>query len=210
MPLALWRGAGAVFLAIILMGAMPHGLGAQPACELNHSTVCSLFDDDWEFYCRKRVNQVRSLCRKARQQERFGSHQEHCVVSCRARLLATELDLRLRGAAVDVVKSRGRQAPFWAQAATGYWSAFATEDGVCTSSQIRKAHTECVTTCNTEFVRKDVQELQGMTRGEPLLGIEQPEFACKASPVMGLLVDPADEVISQLYPPGDPQRHDRQ
>ncbi len=183
---------------------------AQVACELDHDAICSLMDEDWQFYCRKQVNQVRELCRKAHRPERFGTHRQHCEVSCRAELMAASLDLRLRDAAITVVGRRGRDDEDWRTRATGFWKAFAASPGTCNSAGVRKAHDACKALCSSEFARRDVEELQAMTKGEPLLPIVQPDFACTPSPALELFEAPGEELIEHLFPPGHARRSDKQ
>ena len=205
-----WRVACHLLWAALLLAVAPGGLSAQPACGLNHTTTCELLGKDWQFYCVKQVMQARSVCLKAARTERFGSHQDHCMASCRAHLLAAEMDLRLREAAIDVVTSRGATAPDWRAGATGFWEQFSTGKGVCSSADLRSAYTACVATCETDHARRDIKELQALSRGEPPLPVEQPDFACRPSPAIGLFISPGDRLIGQLYPPGHARRMDRQ
>ena len=186
------------------------GASAQVACGLKHDAICSLMDEDWQFYCRKQVNQVRELCRKAHGSERFGTHQQHCEVSCRAELLANDLDLRLRNAALEVVKQRGKDNEEWRTQATGFWGQFDHSPGTCDSAGVRTAHQTCKSLCGSEYARRDVAELQAMTKGDPLLPVVQPDFVCTPSPALGLFRAPDQVLIEQLYPPGHPRRSDKQ
>jgi hypothetical protein len=177
---------------------------------LDHDAICSLMDEDWQFYCRKQVNQVRELCRKAHRPERFGTHQQQCEVSCRAQLMAADLDLRLRDAAIAVIGQRGKDNEDWRAQAAGFWKAFETSPGTCDSDGVRGAHDACKALCSSEYARRDVEELQAMTKGEPLLPVVQPEFACTPSPALELFKTPDDGLIEQLYPPGHARRSDKQ
>ncbi len=199
-----WSGAA------LLFAGPATGAVAQPACELDHSTVCELMDESWQFYCRKRVIQVRALCRKAHGTERFGTHREQCAVSCRARLLAGELDHHLRNEAMNAVGKRGKDDTQWRRRAGAFWEAFAAASDTCTSADLRKAHKACTTLCDTEFARRDVAELQALTKGKPRLPVIQPEFACAPSPALGLFVAPNTALMEQLFPPGHARRSDKQ
>lgn len=177
---------------------------------MTQDSVCSVLDASLQFYCRKQVNQASGVCRRANKAIRFGSHQEHCEVACRALHMAGDLDLRLRENAIATVEANAGSASAWRAEAIKFWNTLDGAETACSAEQLREAHNVCMATCSSRFKRRDLEELQAMARGEPLLPIVQPQFGCRTSSVLKLFASPGSQVLERLYPPGHPRRSARQ
>ncbi len=124
--------------------------------------------------------------------------------------MAGELDVLLRREAASAVDKRGRSDAQWRLRAAAFWTAFEGSAGTCDSAGVRKAHRTCAAQCDTKFARRDLAELQALTKGEPPLPVTQPEFSCAPTPALELFVAPDAALIGQLFPPGHARRSDRQ
>ncbi|MGI9465454.1 MAG: hypothetical protein ACR2OM_16040 [Aestuariivirgaceae bacterium] len=179
--------------------------GANDACNLSENTICQKLLPSLQLSCVKHVQLTVAACLRSKRQERFGSHEDHCRVGCRAGLLAVDLDKRLRHDALATAQQSGRDDRSWLAQARGFWRIV----GTCSAGEVRQAQTACETSCRTDARRRDLEELQGLASGKDFLTLQQPEFGCLPSAASELLSRDKDSAIEWLYPPGHPRRAER-
>jgi hypothetical protein len=173
---------------------------AQYNCDLPAGVICSKLPDLQQAACIKSMQNTASMCRRAVRQERFGSHEEHCKFACDVAARLVDLDRRMRLDAIGIVKQSGQQGTAWRDGALAFWRA--RGEGTCSEMQFADAKRTCEQHCGSAAVRRDIEELQGLAKGEDFLPIELPEFACAQGGSLEVMSRDERSGLQWLYPPG--------
>ena len=175
---------------------------ADVACGMSDTLVCNKLPSEYKIICVKHVQLVSATCKRATRAERFGSHEDHCKVACKSGYMTFELDRRMREDAIEIVRQSAGDDTAWLEQSMAFWSSHESEGKLCTTAQLDEARQACESHCASVAKRRDLKEMQGLALGKEFLAVEQPEFGCPPSPVLGRLSKDENSLVEWLYPPG--------
>jgi len=192
----------------VLAGVMANivSAGAADVCKLSLTGVCKKFGPGLQHVCAYHLQLAVALCRKAARQERFGSHEDHCRVACRAGKQAFVLDGQLREFAIATVEQSTSGDKTWRRDVLAFWQATGEPQAVCSAEQFEQAQVECDRHCTVTAKRRDLEELQALAVGKEFLELQLPVFACPPGPATQLLSGNSSKLRERLYAPYDARR----